>query len=187
MQTWMASLLSSYKMLMMTLLLMEVLWCVCVVPTCVPIVAHHRDVGDNPIGHNFTSKSCKSRWWYYGRAYRVKLTYKRKFISSALVLQFAKSKLQAVEMMKKISEHVTDHCVVERIVPYLVRLTNDLWVFKGFSQSEPSRAVKCLFATNIKAYLFIIFQPHQRYLETHCYNALLPFGDNPDTHEVTIW
>lgn len=36
------------------------------------------------------------------------------------MLQFAKSKLQAVEMMKKISEHVTDHCILERIVPYLV-------------------------------------------------------------------
>ena len=40
----------------------------------------------------------------------------------AHMTQFAKSKLQAVEMMRKISEHVTDHCILERIVPYLVRL-----------------------------------------------------------------
>ena len=42
--------------------------------------------------------------------------------SLLFLLQFAKSKLQAVEMMKKISEHVTDHCILERIVPYLVNL-----------------------------------------------------------------
>ena len=42
------------------------------------------------------------------------------FLTFLLLLQFAKSKLQAVEMMKKISEHVTDHCILERIVPYLV-------------------------------------------------------------------
>lgn len=40
--------------------------------------------------------------------------------SNVFMMQFAKSKLQAVEMMKKISKHVTDHCILERIVPYLV-------------------------------------------------------------------
>ncbi|XP_065916552.1 phosphoinositide 3-kinase regulatory subunit 4-like isoform X2 [Dysidea avara] len=41
------------------------------------------------------------------------------------VAKFAKSKLQALEMMKKISHHVTDHCIVERIVPFLVHLSKD--------------------------------------------------------------
>ena len=30
------------------------------------------------------------------------------------------SKIQALEMMKRISHHVTDECILERIVPFLV-------------------------------------------------------------------
>ena len=34
--------------------------------------------------------------------------------------QFVVSKIQALEMMKRISHHVTDECILERIVPFLV-------------------------------------------------------------------
>lgn len=35
-------------------------------------------------------------------------------------LQFAASKLQVLEMMKTIAQYITDKCILERIVPYLV-------------------------------------------------------------------
>ena len=37
------------------------------------------------------------------------------------LVQFVASKLQALEMMKRISHHVRDDCILERILPYLVR------------------------------------------------------------------
>ena len=36
--------------------------------------------------------------------------------------QFVASKLQALEMMKIISHHITDECILERVIPYLVCL-----------------------------------------------------------------
>ena len=42
--------------------------------------------------------------------------------SLSVCLQYASSKLQALEMMKRISHHITDECILERTVPYLVSL-----------------------------------------------------------------
>lgn len=35
-------------------------------------------------------------------------------------IQHASSKLQALAMMKRISHHISDECILERTVPYLV-------------------------------------------------------------------
>ena len=45
-----------------------------------------------------------------------------------LGFQFVVSKIQALEMMKRISHHVTDECILERIVPFLVSVFVDTHV-----------------------------------------------------------
>ena len=51
---------------------------------------------------------------------RVKISFPFS-VPCLLPLQFASSKLQALEMMKRISHHISDECILERTVPYLVR------------------------------------------------------------------
>ena len=61
------------------------------------------------------------------------------------MLQFAKSKLQAIEMMKKISEHVTDHCILERNVLYLVSpYDTDTIVCKSLGIRFTGSCLSCL-------------------------------------------
>jgi len=38
-----------------------------------------------------------------------------------MAMQFVATKLQALQMVKRIALHLTDECILDRVVPYLVR------------------------------------------------------------------